>query len=99
MQPHTQVVVVGTGEASDRLYQQAVGPFSLTKAALKLDFQEAVPENLPSVLAQVIPQLPTIREHKPSAILCSGFACQAPVSDAEKLGRMLQEVLLAHRVA
>ena len=98
-QPHTQVVVVGTGAASDRLYQQAVGPFSLTKAVLKLDFDEAVPENLPSVLAQVVPQLPTVRERKPSAILCSGFACQPPISDPEKLGHMLREVLLAHRVA
>ena len=98
-QPHTQVVVVGTGAASDQLYQQAVGPFSLTKAVLKVDFDEAVPENLPSVLAQVVPQLPTVHERKPSAILCSGFACQPPVSDPEKLGHMLREVLLAHRVA
>jgi uncharacterized protein len=99
LQPHTQVVVVGAGEASERLYQQAVGPFSLTKVVLKLDFHEAVPENLPSVLAQVIPQLPAVRERKPSAILCSGFACQPPVSDPEELGHTLREVLLAHRVA
>jgi len=98
-QPHTQVVVVGTGEASDQLYRQAVGPFSLTKAVLKLDFHEAVPENLPPVVAQIIPQLPSIRERQPAAILCSGFTCQPPVSDAEKLGRLLQEVLLAPRVA
>jgi len=51
------------------------------------------------VLAQVVPQLPTVHERKPSAILCSGFACQPPVSDPEKLGHMLREVLLAHRVA
>jgi len=98
-QPHTQVVVVGSGEVSDRLYQQALGPFSLTKAVLKLDFHEAVPENLPPALAQMIPQLPTVQERTPTAILCSGFACQPPISEPEKLGHQLREVLLAHRLA
>jgi uncharacterized protein len=98
-QPHTQVVVVGNGELADQLYHQAVNPFSLTKAVLKLDFNEAVPDNLPPVLAQTIPQLPSVRERRAAAILCSGFACQPPVSEPEKLGPLLREVLLAHRVA
>jgi len=98
-QPHTQVVVVGNGEAIEPLYQQAVGPFSLTKAVLKLDFNEAVPQNLPPVLAQNIPQLPAVRERRTAAILCSGFACRPPVSEPEKLGLLLREALLTHRVA
>jgi uncharacterized protein len=98
-QPHTQVIVVGHGEAANLLYQQAVVPFSLTKAVLKLDFNKAVPQNLPPVLAQTIPQLPSVREHRTAAILCSGFTCQPPVSEPEMLGRLLQEALLTHRVA
>ena len=98
-QPHTQVVVVGNGELADQLYHQAVRPFSLTKAVLKLDFNEAVPNHLPPVLAQTIPQLPSVRERRTAAILCSGFACQPPVSEPEKLGRLLRDVLVAHRVA
>ena len=98
-QPHTQVVVVGNGPTAAELYRQAVRPFSLTKAVLKLDFNEVVPENLPPVLGQTVPQLPTVREHGTAAILCSGFSCQPPVSEPEKLGRLLREALLANRVA
>jgi uncharacterized protein len=98
-QPHTQVVVVGNGELADRLYHQGVRPFSLTKAVLKLDFNEAVPDNLPPVLAETIPRLPSVRERRTAAILCTGFTCQPPVSEPEKLEGLLREVLLAHRVA
>ncbi len=98
-QPHTQVVVLGKGDISERLCQEAVGPFSLTKSVLKLDFNEAVAQNLPPLLSETIPQLPEVRERRTAAILCSGFRCQPPVSEPEKLGRLLREAMLTNRVA
>jgi uncharacterized protein YyaL (SSP411 family) len=90
-QPHTQVVVIGGGESADRLYHEAVRPFSVSKAVLRLDFNTAVPQNLPPALAQMIPHLPVIREQKTAAIVCTGFSCQPPISDPDQLGRSLRQ--------
>jgi uncharacterized protein len=90
-QPHTQVVVIGGGELAGRLYHEAVRPFSVSKAVLRLDFNTAVPQNLPPALAQMIPHLPVVREQKTAAIVCAGFSCQPPISDPEQLGRSLRQ--------
>jgi uncharacterized protein YyaL (SSP411 family) len=89
-QPHTQVVVIGSGELADQLYIRAAASFSLSKAVLQLDFNKAVPQNLPPALAQTIPDLPTIKERKTAAIICSGFTCQAPIFDPDQLATRLQ---------
>jgi uncharacterized protein YyaL (SSP411 family) len=92
-QPHTQIVVVGSNELADRLYDEAAGPFSLGKTVLKLDFNKVVPQNLPPALAQMIPQLPVVREQKTAAVVCTGVSCQPPISDPEQLGRSLRQGL------
>src|SRR5713101_3287808 len=72
LHPHTQIVVIGNGELADRLYAAAVAPFAFNKAALKLAANEAVPQNLPSTLAETIPHLPVVKEGKTGAVICAG---------------------------
>jgi hypothetical protein len=93
--PHTQIVVVGSGELADRLYAAAAAPYSATKAVLKLEANEAVPQNLPPALAETIPQLLAVREGKTVAVICSGFTCQPPISDPDELAQRLQPIPLA----
>jgi uncharacterized protein YyaL (SSP411 family) len=87
--PHTQVVVIGQDEAAGRLFRAAVQPLGLNTAVLRLASNAAVAQNLPPALAETIPNLPALREGRSFAVVCSGFACQPPVFDAEELGRTL----------
>ncbi|HYL96424.1 MAG TPA: thioredoxin domain-containing protein, partial [Terriglobales bacterium] len=88
-QPHTQVVVIGSGEEADRLYRAALGPFSFSKAVLQFRDSEVTPQNLPPALAETLPALP--RSQAAAAVICSGFRCQPPVTDAEQLTELLRE--------
>jgi uncharacterized protein YyaL (SSP411 family) len=90
-QPHTQVIVVGSGEAADRLYASAVEQFNFGKAVLGLSTDKVVPQNLPPVLAETIPQLPFLQKEEAGALLCSGFTCHGPISEPEELSRCLRE--------
>ena len=89
LQPHTQVVVVGNDEAASDLYRAAVRPLGLSTAVLRLDADKVVTQNLPSALAETIPNLPALRERRSFAVVCSGFACQPPIFDKEELARSL----------
>ena len=95
-QPHVQVVVIGSGGLAERLYDEAVNPFSASKAVLRLDFNQVVAQNLPPSLAQTIPQLPAAKEEKTAAIICAGFSCQPPISDPEQLARALRQSLMGN---
>ena len=88
-QPHTQVVVVGKDDAAHELYQAAVRPLGITTAVLLIDPDKVVVQNLPPALAETIPNLPALSEGRSFAVVCSGFACQPPVFDAEGLARAL----------
>ena len=88
-QPHTQVVVVGKDEAAAELYRAAVRLLSFGTAILRLDADKAVAQNLPPALAETIPNLPALRDGRAFAVVCSGFACQPPIFDAQKLTRAL----------
>jgi len=91
--PHIEVVVVGSDALADRLEAEALAPFALSKAVLRLADSEAAPQNLPPALAETIPNLPAVQEGKTVAVVCSGFACRPPVSDPQELRRVLQEVI------
>jgi uncharacterized protein YyaL (SSP411 family) len=92
--PHTQIVIVGNGELADQLYHAAVAPYSAGKAVLQLAANKALPQNLPPALAETIAQLPAVKEGKTVAVICSGFTCQPPISDPDKLTRSLQQISL-----
>ena len=94
IQPHRQVVVVGKDEVAEELYRAAVQPLCLSTAVLRLDADKAVAQNLPPALAETIPNLPQLGggrafDGRSFAVVCSGFACQPPIFDAEELARMV----------
>ncbi|MGO8811337.1 MAG: hypothetical protein ACLQJF_17905, partial [Candidatus Sulfotelmatobacter sp.] len=64
--------------------------FAFNKTALRLSANQAVAENLPPALASTIPNLPELKSGKSFAIICSGFACQPPITDAAELRRVLE---------
>ena len=86
-------MVIGEGNLADELHRAAAAPFSASKAVLKLAFNKAVPQNLPPALAQTIPQIPAVQAEKAVAVICSGFTCQAPISDAKELARAVRRAL------
>jgi uncharacterized protein YyaL (SSP411 family) len=88
-----QVVVIAgdesAGSACD-LAAVATSGFAFNKTTLRLAANQAVAENLPPALAETIPSLPQLSSGKSFAVLCSGSACQPPVSDAAELQRALE---------
>ena len=90
IQPHTQVVVVGNDEVAVELYRTAVRRLGLSTAVVRLDADKVVAQNLPAALAETIPNLPALGGGRSFAVVCSGFACQPPVFDAQELARALR---------
>ncbi|MGA8489819.1 MAG: thioredoxin domain-containing protein, partial [Terriglobales bacterium] len=95
--PPTQIVIVGSDELADRLYAAATASYFAGKAVLKLAANKAVPQNLPPALAETIPQLPAVRQGNTVAVVCSGFTCEAPISDPGELAGSLHQLTLAKR--
>ena len=89
IRPHTQVVVVGNDEVAAEMCRAAARPLRLGTAVLHLDADKAVAQNLPPALAETIPNLPALGGGKSFAVVCSGFACQPPIFDAQELTRAL----------
>jgi uncharacterized protein len=87
-----QVVVIaddGRQEAAKSLASAAVAAFAFNKSVLQLTTNQAVVGNLPPALTATIPNLPQLRAGEAFAVLCSGFACQPPVTDPAELRRAL----------
>jgi uncharacterized protein YyaL (SSP411 family) len=95
--PVQVVVVAGSGPEESRgtLYAAAAAPFAFNKSTLRLTPNQAVAANLPPALASTIPNLPQLKSGKSFAVLCSGFACQPPLTDAAELQRELESALSA----
>jgi uncharacterized protein YyaL (SSP411 family) len=93
LHPHTQIVVAGSGEEAQRLQAAAMAPFSLNKAVLHLPEGETVSQMLPPALAETIPNLPEVQQHKTVAVLCSGFTCQPPTSDPALLEQAVRNAV------
>jgi uncharacterized protein YyaL (SSP411 family) len=89
VQPHTQVVVIGTGAAADALYRTAVSPLNLNQSVLRMDADKIVAQNLPPSLAGMLPDLLALHPTRALAVVCSGFACQPPVFDPHELARAM----------
>jgi uncharacterized protein len=89
-----QVVVISQDDSgAGELYAAANASFAFHKSTLRVTANEAVAANLPPALAATIPNLPQLGSGKSFAVLCSGFACQPPITDAEELRRTLQSAL------
>src|SRR6266851_1438554 len=89
IQPHKQVVIVGRDEVAAELYLAAVRPLCFGTAVLRLDADKVVAQNLPPALAETIPNLPALGGGRSFAVVCSGFACQPPIFEAQELARTL----------
>ncbi len=94
-----QVVVIsdnaseGTGAA---LAAVGAAAFAFNKSVLRLRANQGVAANLPPALAATIPNLPQLGSGESFAVLCSGFACQAPVTDPAELRRGLESALASN---
>ena len=93
LQPHAQVVVLGTGEAADQLYAAAVAPFAVNKSVVRVrELPNA--SNLPPALAQTVGALPAAKQGKPMAVVCANFACQPPISDPDELAQAVTATMV-----
>jgi uncharacterized protein YyaL (SSP411 family) len=91
-----QVVVID-GTASDEkasaLAAVAVSAFAFNKTVLRLAANQAVGGNLPAALAATIPNLHQLILGESFAVLCTGFACQPPVTDSAELRSAIELAL------
>jgi uncharacterized protein YyaL (SSP411 family) len=91
-----QVVVIaedGDADTAEKLHAAAVAPFACNKTRLQFAGNQVVAENLPTVLAGTLPNLPGLGAGKSFAVLCSGSACQPPVFEAAELRSRLETAL------
>jgi hypothetical protein len=94
-QPHTQVLIVGSGQSAESLGAAAIAPFALNKTVLRLTENEVATANLPPALAATFSSFPLPSEGQAVAVICSGFSCQPPLSDAAQLSAVLHDQLIA----
>jgi uncharacterized protein len=90
-QPHTQIVVIGSGAEADALWSAANAGFAFNKTVLRMAANELVAQNLPPSLAETIPNVPGVQTGQAKAVVCSNFSCQPPVSEPEQLAQLLRE--------
>jgi uncharacterized protein YyaL (SSP411 family) len=91
-----QVIVVaenGSVESASDLSAVAATAFAFNKSVVRLTANQAVAGNLPPALAATVPNLPQLGSGKSFAVLCSGFACQPPLTDPAELRSALESAL------
>jgi uncharacterized protein YyaL (SSP411 family) len=91
--PVQVVVIDGSESEAAALASVANAAFAFNKSVLRLTANQAVAGNLPPALAASIPNLPQLKSGESFAVLCSGFACQAPVRDPGELRREIESAL------
>jgi len=91
-----QVIIISESEADDTGLALSVSSntaFAFNKTVIRLRSNQAVPANLPPVLAATIPSLPELKSGKAFAVVCSGFTCQPPIQDAGELRRAVESAI------
>ena len=85
--PPIQVVIIGEGEAAQRLAAIAMARFAVNKAVVVLRPAQVTAANLPPMLAETLPHLPGLGEAaaKPLALVCRGATCLPPAATADDL--------------
>ncbi|HZI58243.1 MAG TPA: thioredoxin domain-containing protein, partial [Verrucomicrobiae bacterium] len=96
LQPHTQVVVLGSGERAAQLEAAALRRFGLNQSILHLAEGKVAAQTLPPALAETIPNLPAVKKGHTVAVVCSGFTCQPPIAEPAELEESLAKSLRAH---
>jgi uncharacterized protein len=95
VQPHTQILIIGSGESVGSLSTAALSPFALNKTVVCLTENELTAQNLPPALASTISSFSPPVDGHAIALVCSGFTCQPPLSDAAQLSTVLRHQLIA----
>jgi uncharacterized protein YyaL (SSP411 family) len=93
--PHTQVIVVGEDDEADALLKAASAPYAVNLSVVHLTDSEAVADNLPPALAEMIPNLPALKEKKSVAVVCTNFTCRPPIEDPEELAAVVRAAIAA----
>jgi hypothetical protein len=89
--PVQVVVVVGDeSETATSLAAVAASGFAFNKSVLRLAANQVAAGNLPPALAATLPHLPELKSGKSFAVLCSGFACQPPITNPDQLRHALE---------
>jgi uncharacterized protein YyaL (SSP411 family) len=85
--PPVQVVIVGEGEAAQRLAAIAMARFAVNKAVVVLRPTQVTAGQLPPVLAETLPHLPALKDaaSRPLALVCRGATCLPPAVTADEL--------------
>jgi uncharacterized protein YyaL (SSP411 family) len=91
LHPHTQVVILGSGERAAQLESAALKHFGLNQSVLHLLEGKVVPQMLPPALAETIPNLPAVKKGHTVAVICSGFTCQPPIAEPAELEKALSK--------
>jgi uncharacterized protein YyaL (SSP411 family) len=89
LHPHTQVVILGSGERAAQLEATALRRFGLNQSVLHLPEGKVVPQMLPPALAETLPNLPSVKKGHTVAVICSGFACKPPIAEPAELEKAL----------
>ena len=91
LEPHTQVVVLGSGERAERLEATALRSVGLNRSVIHFADGKVAPQMLPPALAETLPNLPAVRKGHTVAVVCSNFACKAPVAEPAELEKALEK--------
>ena len=89
LNPHTQVVISGSGEKAAELETTALRHFNLNQSVLRFSQGKIMPQMLPPALAETIPNLPAVKDGSTVAVICSNFSCQPPITEPTELARAL----------
>jgi uncharacterized protein YyaL (SSP411 family) len=89
LSPQTHIVIVGEDELAAELLDQSTSVAPFGTSILRLNFNQAVSENLPPALAQTIPALPFLKESRSAAVVCCGGSCKPPAYKVEDLAERL----------
>jgi len=96
--PYTQVVVLGEDEKAEALLNTASAPYSINLSVVHLTDSEAVAQNLPSALAETVPNLPGLQQKESFAVVCSNLTCRPPIEDPNELSAVLRDSIALAQV-
>ena len=78
-----RVCVIGEDENAMALEAAALARFSVNKTVIRLRRDQL--QTLPKVLAETLPHVPELSQHRSLAVVCTGNSCQPPVTDVDSL--------------
>jgi len=86
-----QVVVVGSGQAADRLEATAIAGFAVNKTVIRVAQENLVAGGLPQALGETLLQVPP--PGSTWSLVCRGSSCLPPITDSEELLKSLAPAL------